>query len=402
MKRILFVASLATLLAAGCQKTEIINPVGGPSLSFTTGMGKLTKAEGTADADGAGESNLQAQDFRVWAYCAYDDTNTTDVETNTVYDGMEMLPVTYQAGAEGSEGTWSTEQEYYWPGVNKNLKFFAVSSSSLFADSEGQTDGTETVTVSLTSTDDSSVPSLSIPSFTVNSDSPNEDLMVADFVEQNQSTKAVDLKFRHALCKVQFVFKTLAEADAKVYVQSLEAENLINTGSLTIAADDTQTADESDTDEGTTEGSEPTSPVTTQIAFTWNTDSENNTATFEDDYTTAIETEGEGADSDWPTEFDNIGTDADVDKTALKLTETAQEFATWLMVPQSVEDKTFKVTYLMGKKQFTNIFKLSAENLTEWGVNQFVKYTITLAPNRISFNPSVEDWDEATDVEHEN
>ena len=36
MKKFFFVALAATLLAAGCQKTEVINPVGGRSMSFTT------------------------------------------------------------------------------------------------------------------------------------------------------------------------------------------------------------------------------------------------------------------------------------------------------------------------------------------------------------------------------
>ena len=53
MKKIFFVALAATLLAASCQKTEVINPVGGPVMSFNTGMGKITKAVGTADAEAA-------------------------------------------------------------------------------------------------------------------------------------------------------------------------------------------------------------------------------------------------------------------------------------------------------------------------------------------------------------
>jgi amino acid transporter len=54
MKKIFYVALSATLLAAGCQKTEVLNPVGEPTMTFTTGMGKLTKAVGTADAEAAG------------------------------------------------------------------------------------------------------------------------------------------------------------------------------------------------------------------------------------------------------------------------------------------------------------------------------------------------------------
>ncbi len=94
MKKIFFVAISVTLLAAGCQKTEIINHVGGDVMSFSTGMGKLTKADGTAaDADKNGMANLKAQDFRVWASYVEADAQT-GAAANTFYDGMENSLVT--------------------------------------------------------------------------------------------------------------------------------------------------------------------------------------------------------------------------------------------------------------------------------------------------------------------
>ena len=81
MKKILFVALGATLLAVGCQKTEIINRVG-DRIGFTSEMGKLTKSVGTATANGEGEDNLKAQDFNIWAYYVADDANTTADDTN--------------------------------------------------------------------------------------------------------------------------------------------------------------------------------------------------------------------------------------------------------------------------------------------------------------------------------
>jgi opacity protein-like surface antigen len=117
MKQIFFVAISATLLAAGCQKTEVINPVGEPAMSFTTGAKKLTKGEGTADAAATDkDQNLKAQDFRVWAYAAeeYDHTPTPDI--NLIYDGMENLPVTYD-----SANGWSTTSQHFWPGKEKAI-----------------------------------------------------------------------------------------------------------------------------------------------------------------------------------------------------------------------------------------------------------------------------------------
>ena len=66
----------------------------------------------------------------------------------------------------------------------------------------------------------------------------DEDLMVADYVCQNQDTKKdVDLKFRHALAKVQFLFKTVKTAGVSVYVQKVEIKDLETTGSVTVSYD---------------------------------------------------------------------------------------------------------------------------------------------------------------------
>ena len=92
------------------------------------------------------------------------------------------------------------------------------------------------------------------------------------------------------------------------------------------------------------------------------------------------------------------------DDTALLLDDEAEVFTTWLMMPQSVEGKKVTVTYIINSRQFSSVFALD-KNLTnkKWAVNQHIKYTVTLTPNVISFNPTVEDWETpATDVEHNN
>ena len=109
MKKIFFVAISATLLAAGCQKTEIINHVGGDVMSFSTDMGKLTKADGTADADNNGMTNLKAQVFRVWASYV-EAAAQTGAAADTFNDGMENSLVTYEL--KDSKDTWSTDKQY--------------------------------------------------------------------------------------------------------------------------------------------------------------------------------------------------------------------------------------------------------------------------------------------------
>ena len=394
MKKILFVAISATLLAAGCQKTEIINPVspnGEPAMSFSTGMTKLTKAN-TPDAANDGMTNLQEQNFKVWAYCAYDDPNTGDNETNTVYDEMEGLDVTYTPAADQKPASWGTAKQYFWPGKDKELQFFAVSSLN--------SNGSVTPTMGAT-------PSLSIADFTVSPDSPNTDLMVADIVQQHQGDKEVNLLFHHALSKIEFVFKTSATDDITVFVQSLKVAGLTTNGTLNVTPKAPETPTPPATGEGNENEDENDTPATieepahsgvvTEVSFAWAAATTPATAEFKDDYTTEP--------TDLPVEdnVDKLEGETPYDETALKLTGADQTFATWLMVPQSVADKKIEVIYLINNRQFKSIFALD-QSLTDksWGPNQYIKYTINLSPNLISFNPTVQPWDNPTDVSDQN
>ena len=246
--------------------------------------------------------------------------------------------------------------------------------------------------------------SMTIADFEVQPGAYNTDLMVADFVQQHQGDKVVDLKFHHALSKIQFVFKTVATGDATVYVQDLVVKDLETKGTLSVVpeAPATTLAEDETTYVG----------VVSPVAFTWTLPA--NTADapsatlkqFADDWTTAVVTDATAAgyDEDFPTKID--GEDAtDADKVAMKVTATgteSQTFTTWLMLPQSIEGKKVEITYLINERKFTSIFPLETASLKAWEDNQYVKYTITLAPNLISFNPSVEDWANPEDVDYQN
>ncbi len=401
MKKIFFVALGATLLAASCQKTEIINPVGGNVMTFSTNMSKLTKA-GQQDAEKTGEVNLQEQNFRVWAYGAYEDENTTATELNNIYDGIENLDVTYAPAQDAIPESWGTAKEYFWPGVGKELKFFAVS------------DGVTVASASKVAIGDD-INSLTITDFEVLPTSYNTDLMVADFVKQHQGDKVVDLKFHHALSKVQFVFKTVATGDATVYVQDLVVKDLETKGTLNVAPKPAETPENggTETDEPTTQAEGETTTYVgevTPVKFTWalpTSTTEAPSATlkdFADDWTASVVTSGENADADFPSKIDGADV-TEADKVAMKVTATgnnSQVFTTWLMLPQNIEGKKVEITYLINERKFTSIFPLETASLKAWADNQYVKYTITLAPNLISFNPSVEDWADANDLTHQN
>ena len=334
MKKILFVALAATLLAAGCQKTEIINRVG-DRIGFTSEMGKLTKA-----ASEEGLATLKTQSFYVWAYCAYTDV-INDFEPGDVHEDMEYLTVSHN----DTDG-WHTEADYYWPGKNKDLDFFAVSSKSV----------AETQVIPVGGKVAEGARTLTITDYVVDNTTATDDLMVADFVRQNQdeNEKVVNLTFRHTLSKVQFLFMTSENADKEVIVKSVTVSDVVTKGSLAVS----ETAD---------------------ARFTWTP------STVEGDAKMFTKTEN------------------------LTLTKDAKDYATWLVLPQGiVEDPdaetltglTVEVVYTMGGKEFTSSFPLYKSDLKKWAPNQYIKYTVLLTPNVIKFNPTVEDWsDPSTDVD---
>ena len=384
MKKIFFVAISATLLAAGCQKTEVINPVGEPAMSFTTGAKKLTKSEGTADAAATDkDQNLKAQDFRVWAYAAeeYDHTPTPDL--HLIYDGMENLPVTYDA-----VNGWSTTSQHFWPGKEKELKFFAVSGDNAFFG-----DGGATSTSVFPNSENNT---MQIKEFTITSPSYNVDLMVADYAEQNQYKKAVDLNFRHTLSKVEFVFNTRPVEGISVFVQKVEVQDLINKGTLDVTY--TEMTEQS----GAT--SEDYKPATGKATFKWNDGVEApSTGTFTDDWETLIDE----TNTNFPDKIDGVDA-TEEDRKAMEITAAvgteapANIFTTWLMIPQNIVGKKVKITYLLNERKAEGEFALDVQNITEWKDNQYIRYVVTLSPNLISFNASTTDWTTVTDLPHEN
>lgn len=361
MKKIFFVAIAATLLAAGCQKTEIINEVG-DTINFSSEMGKLTKA-GTGDL-----TTLKAQDFSVWAYYAADDKNTSVDDTYNVYDEIDNVRVT-----DGTNDKWGTVEQYYWPGVGKELIFFAVSADDVTIGETTYNEAGEVATNTSKVEVNADRSALTIKDFTVAPATPNVDLMVADIVQQHQGDKVVDLDFHHTLAKVEFLFKTITNEDnLTVTVNSLTVGGVKTVGTFS-TVQPTQTKAEGDYTEGGS--STPAySGKKTPVGFFWTDQKE-------------------------PRDFSVRKTDAPA---SFVLDDDYEVYSSWLVIPQSIATTTVTVNYTIGEKTFDSIFNLYTEGtnpLTEWKANQYVAYRITLAPNLITFNPSVEDWDEANNVD---
>ena len=394
MKKIFFVAIAATLLAAGCQKTEVLNQVvadGEPSMSYAPSMGKLTKV--ATNPSEAGLQTLQNQDFYLWAYYVDADPNR-GAAANTIYDGMANIKVDY------NEGAWSTNPVHFWPGTGKALKFFAVSanetiSNGLFAK------GNIVPDVTAPGADDydektSNYEGLTINSFIVDPTQPTSDLMVADYIAVDQSVEDVPLNFRHALSKVQILFQNTKAAgtdiNTQVWVQHVEVKKIKKSGKLVVAKEAGKGADDK--------------PLKASTRFAWTPDTPD---VFIAKYTAKPQVEGDVT-TNYTETADASSYKANMKSTnSMKLPATYTPYDTWLVIPQDIKkeatpteeaiDLQIEIVYVIGTRQFVAQFPLSTETLTAWAPNQFIKYNINLSPNMIGFEPSVEEWEPSKDGE---
>ena len=379
MKKIFFVVIAATLLAAGCQKTEVLNqvvPDGEPSMSYAPSMGKLTKAANKPSE--AGRETLQNQNFHLWAYYATADENR-GAKVDDLYDGMSNILVTYTKGTDGATGDWSTDPIHFWPGKDKALKFFAVSadetiSTTLFNDNNIVPN---VIGEDKKEYDKEKYNGLKISKFTVNPANPSSDLMVADYLTQTQTENLkVALNFRHALTKVEFWFKNekgaaedgkTSDPKTQVWVQHVEVKNVATEGSLDVA---------------------PTS--TSADRFTWtpvSTSTEKFVAQYGGTPATDINLRPEGGTASDASNYEFNP------KNYMKLTAAPTPYDTWLVIPQTNADLKVEIVYVISDRQYVISFPLFDDKLTSWEPNQYIKYNINLTPNIIGFNPTVEEWD---------
>lgn len=388
MKKILFAAFAVTLLTAGCQKTEVVKSTDGPVMTFSTEMKKITKADPQADAEG--DANLHAQGFNIWAYADFPLDNVTNVNTSSlIYDGMKGMQITYDSGWKTPDNT-----QYYWPGTNKSLRFFAISAKDVNIENVNVIHGIGT-----------GAPTIEINNFNVTDG--NEDLMVADFRKQHQGQdeKTVHLNFHHTLTKVEFKFKTNAEGDdaPKVYVQELKVTNLNHEGKLTA------TSNQSFATTASTSNKAEVLPV----EFTW-APTPNTTTSFTSNGPAQDDLEDEDI---LPTKIIDInGKEISPEKPKAPLLKAnAETYQTWLMLPHTsitdtyadrdkTKDKLIEITYIIDNRQFVAKFPLAGENasgapqIPSWDVNQYITYTINLSPNLISFEASSKDWTPQTEA----
>ena len=400
MKKILFAAFAASLLAAGCQKTEVYQPANsGEKMTFSTEMKKITKVE---DPYADGLEVLHEQGFNVWAFADYDRTNVSNVSAGGIFDGMENWYVGYNSES------WSANKAFYWPGKRKELHFFAIS-GCLKNEAEESNQHPAKYDVVITpcfNTTTLNAEGVTESKMTINytiGKNASDDLMVADFIVQDQEDKLdnvtgkVALNFRHTLSKVQFVFKTPEAPGApKVYVQKLTVTKLKNTGTLTVKA---KSGNTSAVSEGT--------PVITEVDPKWDTSKATNNTGYEVASANRIKL-ADGVVIDYVMELNNKDEYVKAYDNScgdlLNKNDSNDPLVTWLLMPQTLtEDSQIEVFYLIDNRQFKAVFDLKREDVQSWAENTFTKYIITLSPNMITFDATVsKDWEEAKTITDQN
>ena len=387
MKKILFVALGATLLAAGCQKTEImnqVNPDGKSAMTFSTGISKLTKS-----ATAGGEENLQEQGFVLSVFTAFDD-EPNNTEFNGYYDELTNVEWSYN----NDEWAISTNNSYFWPGKGRDLVFFALSSGQ--KDGENPKYSIPEITLDGTEGEGGLYTGVEVEGYIIEDykvtppdytdagvqTGADDDLMVADVVIQNQDETPVggekgrvDLFFNHTLSKVEFVFSTKEEtADLyPVTLNSITIADVVTQADLNVGVDLT----------------------TNRIAenkYVWGTHA------AEDNKAYVVEAE-DADKAEYKVDY-NLALDA-----------SEKTYSTWLVIPQDLTGKQVSITYTITDATnqnegnvpttFTSVWPLAVEGVVDaWEINNYVKYKVTLAPNIITFNPTVEnDWNPVVSVD---
>ena len=393
---------------------------------------------------------------------------TTADEFGEIYDGINNTQFTYKNDA------WGTQLQYYWPGTDKDLVFLAISS---------QEEGNVIPEVTITGQKDEdtglytgvSIQPYVIENFVVDSPAadagPNNDLMIADAVKQNQgqNSKVVDLKFRHTLSKVEFLFVTNSQnggttqpefpklvlsvdkANVNVgeeatftvtyYTNAEQFEDVTDKATITDGANaitnakfasqtegsytftasytienQTYISDEVVVVVGVASNAFPkrfaneTINVTVKSIKVQNIVSKGNltvTPTWTEGQLTSDyipnAVDGKTATFNWtPSIVDTDKKTYTVERADFTLTTEEKTYATWLVIPQAISALKVEIAYKINEREFTSIFPLYTTSLTNWGVNQYIKYKINLSPNLITFNPDVIEWDTPTDVNHNN
>ena len=373
VKKVFLLALSATLMLAGCSKTEVASVKDGSDvISFQTIVGsQKTKAL---------INNKEYPTDETFGTFAYFNASGKTFPTGAeVY--IPESEVKYVAAVGSTPAYWSTDTKYYWP-KQGSLTFFSYSPYDEL-NAVTDCDVTDGVTISKWDVDANQ----------------KTDVMVADMVtgktynENYASYQGVPTTFRHKLAQiVKIAFKTdeaysaHTEANAVVgdkffYVNSVKINNLYCEGKYVSGLNVN----------GTNPGTW-TANTSKVRYYTW--------------YSAGT---GEGI---------AFGETA-VEVAANKLTDNAQQYL--LLLPQSLpaatldasDTKNIEITYTIktcnGKDtdgptftsetvhktiSFYQIHGGTAAAVPSWAINTRYSYTFTVGLDQIKWAPAVEEWDD--------
>lgn len=370
MKKIFILAVSAVLLAAGCQKTEIQNEARTP-IGFSSQIGKLTKADAPNAEHSDPYVNLYEQNFKVWGYFA-----TAD-DINFSLNELYLKGVLVKGAETATTGaySWYTEDTYYWPGKDKELDIYAISSWEN-ADQGYALTLVDTESPNNNVTIDPLSRTVTVKDFVVKSGADN-DLMVAPMIRQDQDdAKEVKPAFKHALTKVLVKFKRSGEYP--VYVVSATTSPINSKATLSVT---------------NTEPTSTSGPKLSTAELTWGEQSEPVQYLAQCAQTFVQIPNVVGG-----TETTYLGVELPYDET----TEagTFVTFGSWLLLPQEIttniadplKDIYLDVEYIVAGNYIQQRFMLKAGNVTEWKKNQQTTYNVTISPDDITFEPEVDAW----------
>ena len=339
MKKYFIIAAAALVALAACTKNEIDTPKQN-QINFSTVTGKATKTPLSG-------TKYKTTDPKFGVFCyALTDGKTWDANSADGQAYMDKIEISYN----GTDKIWEPASVYYWP-LSGSLTFTGFSPYSE-ASKVAYAPATKALTVT------NYVAAATTAAQT--------DLMWAETqkdLTENQAVytseigtstlKGVNMKFHHALSQVIFKVKKAAGLDDYTITVNSITFNAMSTGTLTVT-DDT--------------------PV-------WGA------ATVKADYNS------EGTNVVAPNNSADFAVVGNANM-MVPQTLTAEN-------PLVANDQKFVITYSLkkgtvdlGQKAVTVALKTA--DVTAWEQNKIYNYNIVIDLNKIYFNPTMVDWENAT------
>lgn len=229
MNRFYVTAAIAvTLLAAGCQKTYVVDPVN-QVIGFSTEVGKQTKAGIIQNGD-----SFDSESFGVVAYGLTEGKTWANgfAEKALLIDNKEVKKST----GEGEDNKWRVvgNDKYYWPNdAQSSLSFFAYYpyQSSTIEDATktiGQKPGVDENGITLTAYKH------------IQDNIQKVDFMTADAKDKTYSSTnngVVSLNFSHRMTQICFdITKDASASGAEVKIISIKLLGINNTADFSNSA----------------------------------------------------------------------------------------------------------------------------------------------------------------------